>query len=291
MAAEDCVVVEKNLGVTRCTKLPALPRCIIETPLNFRFTAAQAIDSEFWQDAMLANSGVRVWLWPFFKGFEDKSEEAVYEENALADLLVRDGKYRFRFMIKEDLCLHKAMFTHRSQGSARVLIYDIENQLTFTETGTDEFAGFTTTLLNTEKLKISDGQVATKSPIYVVLADNKELDANGAIVPASFVNALLRLTDVDLTILAPIADDSVIVQVTAKCDGTPISGLLPADFVFKKTDGTNQPALTGAAESPEGVYTLTTAGTFVDGNVNLRAAALLTVQAYESTGSVLVNIP
>jgi len=132
----DCDVIKKNLGVTKCDRLPQLFRGMITTPLNFKITAANlatpALLQTALQTAIEAGIANRIYLWPTFVGFESASEEAIYEETPLADLLVRDGKYRFRFHIKKNLCLHRAMFTHRG-ADQRVFFFDIENQLFGTE--------------------------------------------------------------------------------------------------------------------------------------------------------------
>src|SRR6187551_1561539 len=130
--AEECVVIVKNLGKTKCTKLPGMIRGMIETPAGFSITPEDAVTADAWQDLLKDVVADRGYLWPFFVGYEDVSEEPVYEEGALADILVRDGKYKFRFMIKQDLCLHKAMFTHRGTGM-RVFLIDDKNQIIGTE--------------------------------------------------------------------------------------------------------------------------------------------------------------
>lgn len=286
----DCVVTKKNLGVTRCTKLTQLPKGMVTTPDDFRFTAAQAVDPDFWQDALLAEAGV--YLWPLFVGFEDKSEEAIYETNALATIKVRNGRYQFGFSVKQDLCTHRAMHSHRA-NSGRVILWDLENQLTVTETGDDEFAGMTIQMLDTLKLKISDGSVSTKSPLYLVLADSEEIDAAGVIfdggAAGANIGSLNRLTDVTIT-LGTLTTTDVTLSVTVSCDGTPVLGLVAADFVFLKTSDGSAQAKT-LVDHGEGSYTLHSGTAFVDGTVALVAPSALTVEAYEGQTPVLVNIP
>lgn len=274
----DVCLDKKNLGPSKCAKLPSLFRSMITTPNGFKVTAEQAVDPEFWQAQLLAGKAERIYLWPDFVGFTDQSEAAVYENTPLAVLLVRDGRYNFKFDIKENLCLHKAMFTHRSI-SGRVFFQDVDNQLFGTTNADGDFMGFRILLLNTEKLMISNGTVSTKSPVVVVLADNLEIDQNGALLDAAFVNALERLTDVTLTVGAGPTDDEVVVTVKVTCDGTPVNGLEEADFILKKADGTVQ-VITGMTED-DGVYTLTGAGGWVTGTVRLKAPADLSLEAYE----------
>lgn len=287
---EDCVVVQQNLGVTRCTKLTQLPKGMITTPDDFRFTAAQAVDPTFWQAALLADNGV--YLWPLFVGFEDKSEEAVYEKNALATIKVRNGRYEFNFFVKQDMCTHRAMHSHRA-NSGRVILWDLENQLTVTETGADEFAGMTIQMLDTLKLKISDGSVSTKSPLYLVLADSEEIDAAGVIfdggASGANIGSLDRLTDVTIT-LGALTTTDVTLSVAVTCDGTPVLGLVAADFVFIKDSDSSAQAKT-LVDHGDGSYTLHSGTAFVDGSVSLVSPAALTVKAYDGDTLVHVNIP
>ncbi len=284
----DVCLDKKNLGLSKCAKLPSMIRSMITTPQGFKVTAEQAVDPDFWQDALLDVKNLRIYLWPDFVGFTDNSEAAVYETTPLAVMAVRDGRYNFKFDIKENLCLHKAMFTHRAI-SGRVFFFDVDNQLLGTTDSDGNFMGFRILLLNTEKLMISNGTVSTKSPVVVVLADNLELDQNGALLDASFINSLNRLTDVTLTIVSAAAAQ-IVVTVEVTCDGTPVNGLALADFALTETDGDVQ-AITAVTED-DGTYTLTKgSGAWVDGFLDLVGPAALTIEAYESAGPVTVNIP
>lgn len=289
----DVCLDKKNLGLSKCAKLPALPCSMITTPFGFKATAEQAVDPAFWQAAMLDDPSIRIYLWPRFVGFTDNSEQAVYETTPLAVMAVRDGRYNFKFDIKENLCLHKAMFTHRAI-SGRVFFFDVDNQLLGTSDADGNFMGFTVLLLNTEKLMLSNGTVSTKSPIVVVLADNLELDQNGALLDASFINMLNRLTDVTLTVIpGSITANQFKVSVEVTCDGTPVSGLVLADFVFTKADGTAQTTPATSAVEDDGTYTISKVGgtAWVDGLVDLKDPATLSIEAYESAGAVVVDVP
>ncbi len=281
-----------NLGLARCAKLPGMIKGMITTPESFLATAIEAVDPTFWQDALLDVAGTRIYLWPDFVNFTDNSEQPVYETTPLSVLAVRDGRYNFRFEVKENLCLHKAMFTHRAV-SGRVFFIDDQNQLIGTEDDDGNFLGFSVALLHTEKLMFSNGTVSTKSPIVVVLRDSQELDLHGALVDAAFVNTLARLTDVTLTIVGVPTVDSLVVDVKATCDDTPVNGLVLADFVLTKADGTAQTTPPTTVVEVNGRYTVSkVAGTaWVDGFLDLVAAAALTVEGYESTGPATVNVP
>lgn len=273
----DCNVVKKNLGLVTCNKLPQLIRGMITTPNSFSLTEAQALVASNWQNAMIAEASERIHYWPPFINMENISEEAVYEDLPLGYLAVRDGNYRFRFGIKQNLCIHKAMFTHRS-NQGRAFLYDTENQLIGTLDSDGNIRGLSIQLLHTEKMIFSDGSVSTKSPIVLALLDNKELDRDGVIIDASFVNSLDRIVQAELEIVSA-ADNEIVVDVTIACDGTPLSGLLQADFVLTDSNGDAQ-TISGSSEN-NGRYTLTGTG-LVSGTLGLRDVADLTVEYYEA---------
>lgn len=291
--AEVCDTKKKNLGVSKCAKLPQMFAGMFTTGLNFKIPAAtlalgDAAIQTYLQDAMIhADPNQRIHLWPNFVGFEDAKEDAVYEETPLADLKVRDGKYRWRVQVQPDLCILRAMASHNG-GNQRVIFYDVENQLFGMENLAGDFMGFNVSLLNVEKLMISDGSTATRTPIYIVLKNSKQVDKTGVIMAADYVDSLDRLTDVDITIIGTPSATQVKVTVNASCDGTPILGLALADFVLLTAAGVVQ-TITSITEV-NGVYTLIGTG-FVDGTVNLVTPDLLTIKAYEPVAAVLVNVP
>lgn len=290
----ECVANKKNIFLTKCKVLPQQPMCMIETPDDFFFTPEQLATASAFktalQDALEANIATRVFLWPKFNKGEDKSTEAIYDSNTLGVVPVNDGRYEFLFHISESMCFHRNAFTHRA-NNGRAFICDVRNQITGTEDSDGNFMGFRLNLLNTEKMKFSDGQVATTSPIYVVLQDNLELDEHGVVLDRSIAyvfNQVKRLTDVDL-VVSNVSADNFTVTVTTACDDTPVLGLLAADFIVLDNAGDAQAHT--ITDNGDGTYLFDTGTAFVDGTVDLRAANLLTVKAYESTGKQIVNVP
>lgn len=285
--AVTCVVDKKNLGPSLCKDLPQMLKGMITTPLSFSFSAANSVLSAQWAAALIADPSVRIHKWPGFKEFTDQSEKSVYEQNALTDNFVRNGKYIFEFGIIESLCIHKKMFTHNGNNQ-RVFLIDIKNNIYGTVDSSGNFMGFTISLLNLENILISNGQVSSKSPVKLVLLDNEELNTNGSKVDGSaFVNSLNELIDVNITKVASAAG-SFSFTVKTDCDGTSVAGFVIGDFVFTKADGTTV-ALT-ALSYANGVYTITQVGNlFVAlGNMNLKPVNTpLTITLYESTGGAL----
>jgi hypothetical protein len=280
-----CLIEKKNLSISRCNNLPGLISGMITTPSDFELDPEDFATITAMQNAIIAAKGSRVYLWPSFKGFENVSEEAVYEETPLADLAVRDGKYRFRFHIVESLCLHKAMFTHRAT-SGRAFMFDLKGQIIGTEKANGKIAGVSLNLLNTEKLLLSDGSISTKTPVYVVLKDNLDIDERGVTIKSNWLNDLVPLSDVTLTVESA-SSTEVVVSVKTSCDGIPVNGLVDADFVL--LDGSGAAQSIDSLTEDDGVYTLVGTG-LVTGTVNLVSAANLSLTGFESTGAKAVTI-
>lgn len=291
-----CLDAKKNLGVGRCADIPGLIKGIITTPADFEISESNAALQTQWQAALVATLTSRVYLWPYFSNVpEFIGSETAYEDTPLSYLHVLDGRYRWRAMINKSLCFHKAAFTHRSNGD-RVWLIDSKNNLIGTylrdENGEAILGGFSMDLLNTENLMFNDGSVATKTPLVIALKDPNEVnhDVYGAVmVEAAWINQLAPLTTVDITLISADAS-TVVVSVTVECDKTPVNGLIQADFAV--TDAGGSPiALTGATETGDGIYTLTSAAAFVDsGAIALVDPASLSVypqSAYEDVPATL----
>jgi hypothetical protein len=286
--ADECVV-KKNLGLVRCNKLPDMPKGMIVTPKAFELTPEEAINPTVWQAKLLLTPGVRIHLWPEFDGIEDVSTEAAYDQSVLSDLVADMGKYAWRAMISQNLCLHKAMFSHSGKGD-RVFLWDKKNFLVGKLNAAGNFQGFKMSLLNTEKLKLGDGSVATKTPVYIVLRDHLELDQNGTMVDGSFVNDLLEIVDVTLEVVGTPIAATIVVDVMLSCDESPLVGLIAADFLVLTTAGATQAKTAAESATVPGRYTLTAGTTFVDGTVTLVPAATLSVEAYEAENILTIDI-
>jgi len=291
----ECDVVKKNLGVSRCNKMPEMIIGMITTPNDFvipeaTLTGDPADLLEYLNDALLAPAGERIYYWPSVKGFENISQEQVYEDTPYAYLPVRDGNYRFKFMFRENLCLHKAMYTHRA-NTGRVIFIDSENQLFLTETTELGGKGFQMQLLHTEKLIFNDGSVATKSPVVVALQNNKEIDKTGLLVGFDAFSDLHRIVDQKLKLVGTATATTIVVEAMAECDATPLTGLVLADFLLVDDDNGAVHTIATAVEDTAipGRYTLTGTG-FETSKLSLAPADTLSVQAYETITPLQITI-
>lgn len=293
------VVTKKNLGKSLDIALPILPKCMITTPKDFFISTAnqatEALMKAAFQALLVNPINSRGYLWPQFASQENISTESKYEDNELGIWPTSDGQYRFKFGIRKGVALHKAMYTHRAIDEGRVFIVDIDNNIWGTFDSAGKLFGFTMGMLHTEKLLLGDGSVSTKSPIIVTLSDHEEIDINLALVDfGSILNTLERLTDVTLTLPMAAAAAVIVVDVKRTIDSIPISGLLAADFVLYASDGVTLQTL--GVSTPDaniaGRYSIAqpVGNAFEDGTLTLRAASLLTVQAYECPLAIAIDV-
>lgn len=276
-------VIKRNLGLSRC-KLPGLIKGMITLPKGTEITPANFSLLSYWNGLLLNPYGTRCFFWPIFRKVEDVGEDAVYESSAISTMFVRNGKYAWRFGIKESLCLHTKLYTHNSEGDYDVVLIDIFNNFIGTVAQSGNIRGFSVDLLNAEKMKFSDGSVSSTSPIYLCLADTSELSENGIMAKNTFVNQLYRIVDLVITEFAHSTNNSIDVDVKAECDGTPINGLVQADFTLVSSVGVSKLPLTSFAADPivPGRYKLTkTAGLAVGDVISLVTPSTLSIKAYE----------
>jgi hypothetical protein len=289
----ECDVVKKNLGLSRCNKMPEMIMYMITTENDFVIPAATLEDPvlllEYLNDAILAPVGERIYFWAPIKGFENISQEAVYEDTPYAFMPVRDGNYRFKFFFRENLCYHKAMFSHRS-NTGRIMYIDSENQLFLTETSTGDGKGFQMQLLHTEKLVLNDGSISTKSPVVVAHQNNKEIDTAGLLLAFDQFSDLQRIVDQKMKVVGTPSATTIVVDVTAECDGTPLTGLVMADFKLVDDDTGTTHAITTAVPDPAfpGRYTLTGVA-FEASKLSLQPSDVLSVQGYEMPAPVQIT--
>jgi hypothetical protein len=282
----DCSQQLKNIGVSACKKLPQAFESFIKVPLTFTMTAVNAATGANWQAEILKALATRAYLFPTAYDFENLSEEATRATSNLGkEITVRQGQYRFRNLFRENLEMHKAMYSHLGAGGG-ILPIDINKKLIYTsDDGGETLKPFTLDQFAPEKIQLGDGQTPSLSPIYWSLANNEELDVNGFQI--QFTSQLLSiraLVDALLTVVGTPTASTFTLSVKSKLDNVGITGLLQADFV-ETVGGT----VNTVTDNGDGTYTF--AGTtMTTGTVTLRAANLLTVKAYEASNTVTVTI-
>lgn len=286
----SCLEDKKNLGVSSCKKIPQQFIGMITTSPSFRLTVEEAGSAAAWQAALLADKATRIYYWPNAVNIENVSEEAVREQTSLATMKVRDGRYQFRFMFQENFEMHKSMYSH-SNLRGRVFLIDNKKTILGTKFANNTlFGGLNLDLLDVEKLMFNDGTVTTKTPVYISLIDNTEIDVNGGLVDGiNFLNELVRLTTANLTVIGTPTATEIIVSVNSSLDNVPVRELDVSDFVLLDASGTAQTITAADDTNSEGIYTLS-GTTFETGTLTLVSAANLSQPGFEAAKPVEITI-
>jgi len=255
-----CDVTVLSVGLSNCNEWPSLPKQMIWTPDDFEITAAQAADSALlltaMQNALIALSG-RNYQYPIFDKFTDVSEAKVrVQQSSGRTIPVREGLKRFDIEYSINVCLHRAMYTHRRRNG-RIILVDYDNNYIVTKKSNGNYSGFKLSLFDTDSIKFNDGANPSVSPVFIELASPAEINQAVYMIPATFTDELDILTDVTVTPVT--ATTTVItVDIATTCDATPVLGLVTANFQVKKTsDGSTQTVVAAAVSATPGRYTLT----------------------------------
>lgn len=290
-----CVIVKKSLGANNCNEWPELPKAFIWTPANFVIPAAiaavEADLQEYIQDALLVSGSARIYQFPEFDKFTDASEAKVRVQQASGRTIpVREGLKRFDIEYSINICMHRAMYSHRTR-TGRIIIIDSANKYIVNKRTDGDFQGYKLSLLDTDSIKFNDGANPSISPVFMELADPNEINRDIYMIDAPFTNELSLIVDVEISVVGTPSATSIVVDVATECDNTALSGLVVADFVKTITAGSTQ-TITSATESSTvpGRYSLVGTG-WTTGYINLKSPSVLSIQAYESTGAATVTIP
>jgi hypothetical protein len=283
--ALDCITDVKNIGASACKQFPQALESIIKTPLDFTITAVDAADPTKWQEAVNADPATRIYPFPLAYDFENLSEEATRAASNLGkEVTVRLGQYRFRLLFRENLEIHKAIYSHL--GSAgRVFLIDINKKLIGTsDDGGVTLKGFLLDQFAPEKIQFGDGSTPSLSPVYIALANNEELDVNGVQIRfSSQLIAIKPVLDVKLALIGTPTATGFTISVKSAYDNVGIKGLLLADFIETLGGG----VLT-LVDNADGTYTFS-GSAITTGTIKLAAPAT-TSKPYESPTALTVTI-
>lgn len=282
--ALDCITDVQNVGASACKQFPQALESIIKTPIDFTITAVDAADVANWQAEVVESADARIHVFPLAYDFENLSEEATRASSNLGkEVTTRLGQYRFRLLFRENLELHKAIYSHLGSGG-RVFLIDMNKKLIGTsDDGGVTLKGFLLDQFMPEKIQFGDGSTPSLSPVYMSLSNNDELDVNGQQIKFNTqLIALKPLVDVKLAVVGTPSATGFTVSVKSALDNVGVKGLLAADFILA---GGIAAAVFGT-DNGDGTYTFTGAG-LTTGTITLRAADLLTVKAYEGPSTPL----
>lgn len=303
MSLEFALADKRNIGSnSKLNKLPKQFKYMIIVPDGFELESADYATAAALLASLQASIkdaiAARVFLFPPIVKCDELSEETTYDSNQLSVDDVYDGQYRFRLHFSKNMFTHKDIATHYYKNEGRAILVDLENKIFLTELSNGNLSGASIALLKPEKMDISDGSNSTTSPMYLCLQDPADWNSRGRLLDgSSVIRELEPLVDVKIEAAGAFAAATFKVDVSVESDGTPVSGLVLADFKLYATDGVTLQTINAVAEDANipGRYTITAPGgnDFEDGTLTLRAASALTVSAYENPErlNLTVNIP
>jgi hypothetical protein len=293
MSLEFALATKRNIGGnSKLNKLPKLFKYMIVVPNNFSLEAADyataAALKTALQTAIKAAAADRIYLFPAIVKCEDLTQETTYDDSPLDTQDVYDGQYRFKLHHSKNMFTVKDLATHYYKNEYRAIMVDLEGKGFLTELSDGSLSGASIALLKPEKIDISDGSNNTTSPMYLCLADPKDWNERGRLLDfSSVIREIEPLVDVKISLVDgdAFAAAGFEVDVKVESDGTPVSGLLLADFILYATDGVTEQVITSTAEDANisGRYNIVAPGgnLFEDGVLALRAASALTVSPFE----------
>ena len=256
-------------------------------------TGAEAMLKASW-DTLNQNKDIIVL--PVAISTEPMNEGAIYEQTPLGSMWVRDGRKEMKFNINSNLALHSNIRTLNNGGYNNACLIYTSGVVAGTKNAGDvKFYPYSLELLHVEYHTDNDGAVGGKTPVFISFADPTEFEDRPMYVKPTAFNALRLepLKNAEITIVSASATSIVFdVNIPHIKYGfhNPIEGLVVADFILLKTDGSAQ-TLSGVVEDAlvDGRYTASGTG-LATGSLNLKEPSAMTTKGFASIGAVAVTI-
>jgi len=286
----NCATIRKNTGVQGlCQDIGPLKLPIL-TPPDFSITEANARLKATWDAAISAAIPDRIYPFPPAVAMTDNSEEAIFEEMALGNLFVRDGKVILQFMMESSRYKHEALKSHTLQ-KVGVILVDLQDRIHGVTDGTNlQCIKLQQFVVN--KLTLNDGAgVATKTMVTMIFADTEKWENSPAVISGLdwSPNELQGLTDIVVTV-GTATGSAVPVTLKVSKSGEAFTAVI-GDLVVKDSGGVVK-TITSVTPPVAGMHVLNftsalSAGTYT---VNLLAPSAMTTKGFESLGSAEFTI-
>ncbi len=264
---------------------------VILTPTSFSFADEDtALTESNWQDA-IEQSADRIYPLPEFWEVEDNSEDSTYDERPGGNILIEEGQYIIRGMMKLSVADMKKIRTFNNL-SWRAFIVDINGNIWGTNLSGTLAQGLKVRSLTVEKMTLPNADAASWVPVTIHFDSASEFMDNGIVIRPQKKETdswdatdLDGLTDVELSVTESTTSD-VTVSAVAYKKGVNLTGFDETSDWVIKDDADESVSVSGVTDNGDGTYVLSaslTAGTYT---VNLADADSLSLNGYESTGSV-----
>jgi len=280
----SCETDRKPTGAGACVSDLSVIAKIFLAKEGFSFaTITDAQTESKWDDAIKAGDLIP---FPLVFSTENSDEDTVYDTGSAGKQhKIREGKSVNTYNHITTLCVHKNLRSYDGFKGGYFAVDENENILGTSSDGV-KFEPITIDTLSVNKMSASDGSNARYTPVHIIDSNPAEFNDRGASFKVSWnIKRKEGLKPVSLGIVSASATE-IIVNALVSCDGTPVSGLDVADFILE----TGQ-TISGAVESATilGQYTLSGTG-LVSGTLNLAAPSVLSINGFQSEGSVTVTI-
>lgn len=283
----NCNAKVLNTGLSQfCADMGPIAGYII-TPPDFSMPEADARTKAAFETLLSADKGERIYPFPQVLSMTDNSEDTVFEELALGNLYVRDGKYNLQFMHESSRYKNAVLRSHSLQ-TVGVLFIDQQGRIHGLDDGEGNLKAVKLQQFVVEKPTLNDGSGAAYKSRVTMIFVGTEFEKSPAVVSGLDFNPLdfEGLVNVDLEVVGTPTSTEIQVQINATFAGEPVN-FESSDFELFTTAGASQSIDTVTAE--DGLHTLT--GTaFETGTLNLVKPSALTTTGYESTGAVDVTV-
>lgn len=283
----NCQTRVKNTGISQfCADMGAIAGYIL-TPPDFSLPEDDARTKTNWEDAIAADRGSRIYPFPQVLGMTDNSEDTQFEELALGNVFIRDGKYNLQFMHESSRYKNAVLRSHSLQ-SVGVLFIDLQGRIHGIKTSDGEIKALNLQQFVVEKPTLNNGSDAAYKSRVTMIFVGEEFESNPAVLAGLDFNPLdfEGLTDVDLEVIGTPTSTEIQVQINSAYTGDPVNFELDD---FELVDSSGGSVSIDSVTAEDGLHTLT--GTaFETGELDLVKPSELVTTGYESTGAVEITI-
>lgn len=246
------------------------------TPAGFKFDGTRTLDEAYVQELQQAGDLI---VLRGIRAFTDNSADNTTEELEDGTLQVaRLGLYQFQANFINGLAFNAALSSLSGFGNYDTTFIDRDGNIFGTKANDGSLKGFTTGMIQNDGLTWATDTTAQRESISWQLLERSEVDLDYVFIQRKQLGfnpkSIEGINQINLKFsTVPAAGTSIVVKAKTKQDGKPFTGLLSADFLVTTSGASAEP--TGAAESPDGTYTLTVTSVTANDDVS--------VQLYDST--------
>lgn len=217
---------------------------------GFEFADADELhDIEVWKDAVREGKIVPL-LWN--KNYEDQSEQTINNvSNQGFTYEIYKGKYRFMNSFNYPLAYHQQVLSLSGMNMDFMFVDKNGNIVAYCPEG-NEISGFTTSLIQFEKMNVGTGTAPTYNKVLVEMQDPKEFDYYGTIYQNTWNIKKLNLLPVTVD---NIGEGSILFRVRDSIYGMPALGLTADDITID--DNAGEITFTGLTFDENGNYKAT----------------------------------